>query len=442
MRQFFDENVLLGSEEAILLYKSVKDLPIIDYHCHLNQTLIKNNAKFGDIAELWLGGDHYKWRAMRLCGVDEYYITGDAPMKEKFIKYCEIMPKLFNNPLYYWSHFELKQVFDINLEINKENALKIYELANEKLKNIDVDYLLKLFKVEYVATTDDPVSDLKDNGIINGVKVMPTFRGDKIFACSDEYIKELENASGIKINTLEDYKASIVNRLDYFITKGCKIVDMGFKDFPNNIYDKTKADEVFLNKNNASEEEKDGLVGHIFNFLLREFKKREMLVQLHFAVIRNINTPMFNRVGVDAGFDVMAKEINIYNLINLLNSLSDEERPTIVLYTLNPNTVSALSCISGAFRNVLIGAAWWFNDTVNGIRRNLDLVSEYSVIGTNLGMLTDSRSFSSYSRFDFFRRILCDFVGSKVNIGEYSMESAYTLVSDICYNNIKRLLKE
>ena len=440
--RFFDDDVLLYSKEAKDLYNSVKDLPIIDYHCHLNQTMIKNNATFNDIAELWLGGDHYKWRAMRLCGVDEYYITGDAPMLEKFVKYCEIMPKLFNNPLYYWSHFELKQVFGITLEINKENALTIYNEANKKLKELDVKSLLKLFKVEYVATTDDPVSNLEDNGVFDGVKVMPTFRGDKIFGCSDEYIKLLEEATSIKINNLNDYKNSIIKRLDYFISKGCKIVDIGFMDFPNAIYDYEKANEAFINRNSVSEKDKDGLVGHIFNFLLREYKKRNMIVQLHFAVTRNINTPMFNKIGVDAGFDVMSKEINVQNLINLLNSISDEERPTIVLYTLNPNTLNAIACISGAFRNVLIGAAWWFNDTVNGIRRNLDIISEYAVLGTNLGMLTDSRSFSSYSRFDFFRRILCDFVGSKVVLGEYSMNSAYGLVQDICYNNIKKLLGE
>ena len=191
-----------------------------------------------------------------------------------------------------------------------------------------------------------------------------------------------------------------------------------------------------------SDMERDGLIGNLFLFFFREFKKRNLMVQLHFAVIRNINTPMFKKVGVDSGFDVMAKEIDIYNLINLLNALNDEERPTIVLYTLNPNTIAAIANISGAFRNIYIGAAWWFNDSVNGIRRNLDLVSEYAVLGTNLGMLTDSRSFSSYSRFDFFRRILCDFVGDKVNKGEYSLESAKTLVKDICYNNIKKLLGE
>lgn len=438
MRQFFDDRVLLSNEESVVLYNEVKDLPIIDYHCHLNQHDIRNNARFRDIASLWLGGDHYKWRAMRLCGVDEFYITGNAPSKEKFIKYCEIMPKLMGNPLYYWSHFELKQVFVINLEINKENAEKIYDLANEKLKSLDVTSLLKLFKVEYIATTDDPTSTLEDNGIINGVKVMPTFRADKIFAFDNDYIRTLGN----DIHDLEDYKKAIVARLDYFVSKSCKIVDIGFKDFPSQIFDEKRANDAFINRDHMSDMERDGLIGNLFLFLFREFKKRDLMVQLHFAVIRNINTPMFKKVGVDSGFDVMAKEIDIYNLINLLNALSDEEHPTIVLYTLNPNTIAAIANISGAFRNVYIGAAWWFNDSVNGIRRNLDLVSEYAVLGTNLGMLTDSRSFSSYSRFDFFRRILCDFVGDKVNKGEYSLESAKTLVKDICYNNIKKLLGE
>ena len=442
MRSFFDENVLLYSEPAKKLYATVKDLPIIDYHCHLNQTMIKENAKFDTIADLWLAGDHYKWRAMRLAGVDEKYITGDSTMYEKFEKYCEIMPKLCNNPLYYWSHFELKQIFGINLEINKANCKEIYDTANAKLKTLDVQSLLKFYNLEYIATTDDPIDDLHDNGVYNGIKVSPTFRGDKLLTLSQDYFDKLGKVAGVDIKDLPSLKKALLIRLDYFISKGCRVCDHGFEDFPSNILDDEEANKAFLNKENLDETTRSGLVGNIFNFLLREYKKRNMIVQLHFAVVRNINTPMFKKLGPDHGFDVMSKEANIANLITLLDSVNDEERPTIVLYTLNPTTIPALACISGAYRNVLIGAAWWFNDTVGGIRRNLDIISEYSILGTNLGMLTDSRSFSSYSRFDFFRRLLCNFVGDKIEKGEYTLESGYTLVKDICYYNIKRLLGE
>ena len=442
MKSFFNEEVLLNSQPAIDLYKSVKDLPIIDYHCHLSQKMIKENAKFETLADLWLAGDHYKWRAMRLAGVDEKYITGDSTMYEKFEHYCEMMPKFFNNPLYYWSHFELKQIFGINLEINKENAKTIYDLANKKLKTLDVQSLLKFYNLEYIATTDDPIDDLADNGVYAGIKVSPTFRGDKLLTLDSEYFKKLGTAAGVKIVDLPTLKQALIIRLDYFIAHGCRICDHGFEDFPSNILNDEEANRAFLVKDNLDEKTRSGLVGNIFNFLLREYKKRNMIVQLHFAVVRNINTPMFKKLGPDHGFDVMSKEANINYLINMLDSISDEDRPTIVLYTLNPNTIAALACISGAYRNVLIGAAWWFNDTVSGIRNNLNLISEYAILGTNLGMLTDSRSFSSYSRFDFFRRLLCDFVGDKIEKGEYTMESGYQLVKDICYYNIKRLLGE
>ena len=440
MKSFFGDEVLLNTEEAVKVYKHIKDLPIIDYHCHLSQKAISDNPLLDDLATLWLGADHYKWRVMRLCGVDEYYITGDAPIYDKFVKFCEIMPKLVGGPVYYWAHFELKQIFGINLEINKVNAKEIYDLANSKLKDMHVRDLLKHFGVKYIATTDDPVDTLEYNGLYDGITVSPTFRGDKLLTLDSDYLDILANVTGISTKTLDGFKEAVISRLDYFVNKNCRIVDLGFENFPSEIFTLDKANIAYSNLSSIDSDTKDGLVGHIFNFLLREFKKRDMLVQLHFAVKRNINTPMFNKVGRDAGFDVMSKEINLDNLILLLDSLSDEERPRIVLYTLNPNTICPLSCISGAYRNVLIGAAWWFNDTVLGIKNNLELISEYAVLGTNLGMLTDSRSFSSYSRFDFFRRILADFIGNKVNKGEYSLESAYKLAEDICYNNISNIL--
>lgn len=397
MKKFFDDNLLLNSKSAADIYSAVKDLPIIDYHCHLDQNKIASNSTFIDIGEMWLSGDHYKWRAMRLCGVDEFFITGKADYKEKFVKYAEIMPKLIGNPLYYWTHLELKQIFGINIPLNKDSAEKIYDEANTKLKDITVQKLLNKFRVEYIATTDDPADTLENHGKYGNTTVSPTFRPDRITTLDKEYL---------------------TSRLDYFASKGCRIADHGFDRFPS-----------------GDEKEK------IFLFLAKEYKKRNMIMQLHFSVTRNVNTELHKTVGADSGLDVMSSSASPESVINFLNKLPDGERPIIILYPLNPSELKSLATLSGAFRNVYIGAAWWFNDTVEGIKHNLSIISEYAVLGTNLGMLTDSRSFSSYSRFDFFRRILCDFIGEKVDKGEYDINSAISLATNICYNNIKELLQ-
>ena len=269
----------------------------------------------------------------------------------------------------------------------------------------------------------------------------PTFRPDKLLTLDSEYLKELGELTNIDIKTIKDLKRAISIRLDYFVSKGCKISDHGFLDFPVDIANEEEANHLFDYRNVLDKKGRDCLFGYLLRFLMQEYKKRDMVVQLHFAVTRNINTSMYQKVGVDAGFDVIASEINYQSLIKFLDSLDDEHRPTIILYSLNPNTIAPLACISGAYRHVYVGAAWWFNDTLNGIKRNLDLTAEYALLGTNLGMLTDSRSFSSYVRFDFFRRILCSYIANKVEAGEYDINEASKLARDICYNNIKNLLK-
>ena len=441
MKDFFADDVLIEGESAALLYKEVKDLPIIDYHCHLDQSLIASDARFEDIGQLWLGGDHYKWRAMRMCGVDEYYITGGASWKEKFEKYASIVPRLAGNPLYYWTHLELRQVFGIDGPLNQDTADRIFEEANKKLQTLSVRKLLKKFRVEFVATTDDPTEDLAAHGTYDGVIVSPTFRPDKLYRLDPAYLEALGKAAGIEIKTLSDLKKALCARLDFFASKGCRISDHGFADFPASYASESEMERLFADRGNLTPAEEDAAFGYLLLFLMREYKKRDIVVQLHFSVQRNINTPMFEKLGADAGFDVIGKEPDLENVMNFLDRLPDGDRPAMILYTLNPNAIAPLACISGAFRNVYIGAAWWFNDTLSGIARNLDWISEYACLGTNLGMLTDSRSFSSYSRFDFFRRILCTFVGRKVDKGEYPLDDAKELVKNISYYNIKNLLK-
>lgn len=440
MKEFFGEDVLLGGSAAKEIYAAVKELPIIDYHCHLDEKKIAENAKFSDIGEMWLSGDHYKWRAMRLCGVDEYYITGAASYRDKFIKYAEILPALIGNPLYYWTHLELRQIFGITEPLCAESAERIYAQANEKLKDISVESLMKKYKVEFVATTDDPVSDLKHHAVYGNTVVSPTFRPDKLYSFDESYINALAFAVNVKINSLADLLAALKKRLDYFVAHGCKISDHGFEKFPRHYADEKEAAFLFARRDSLTSEERDGLFGFILVWLAKEYRKRGMIMQIHFAVIRNNNRDMFKTCGADSGFDLIGETPRVKAVVEFFNRVKDGERPQTVLYTLNDSNLSALAAVTGAFRNVRMGAAWWFNDTVSGIRRNLDILAEYSCLGANLGMLTDSRSFSSYARFDFFRRILSDYIGGKVEAGEYDANAAKKLAEDICYNNVKGAL--
>ena len=398
MKNFFDKNLLLDGETAKHIYATIKDLPIIDYHCHLDEKAIADDMHFADIGELWLAGDHYKWRAMRLCGVDEQYITGNACYHDKFLAYARIMPKLAGNPLYYWSHMELATLFDIHEPLNEQSAERIWNAANAKLADLSVRKLLDLFKVEYVATTDDPMSQLTYHGTIGNTEVHPTFRPDGCFA------------DGVSKGVLEQ-------RLQYFVSHGCKIADHGFDDFA----DTTNVE-----------------------WLVKMCYKYNIVLQLHFGTFRNVNATTFETIGRDSGFDVMRSSIALDKLAHVLSDCNAKlgGLPDIVLYPLNDNYTKACATLSGAFRNVRVGAAWWFNDTVCGIKRQLETVAEYSVLGTQLGMLTDSRSFSSYVRFDFYRRILASFVAAKVDNGEYDQTAAVQLASDIAYYNVKNLLAE
>lgn len=397
MGNFFGDGLLLSGKTARNIYDGIKGLTIIDYHCHLDERAIAEDRHFSGLGELWLAGDHYKWRAMRLCGISEDYITGNRSYREKFLRYAEIMPSLIGNPLYYWTHMELKSLFGIDTPLNAGSAEKILEEADSKLADMSVRSLLKKFGVEYIATTDDPMKELKYHGVIDGVRVCPTFRPDRCF-------KE-----GTDHGLLEE-------RLDYFISKGCRIADHGFD---------------FVDSGNED-----------LRWLIEQCFKKGIALQLHFGTFRNINSGAFSSVGADSGFDVFRASVDTDALARIL----DEELqklgglPKIILYPLNDNSLRALAAISGAFPNVLIGAAWWFNDTVCGIRRQMETVSEYAAFGTQLGMLTDSRSFSSYVRFDFYRRLLADFIASKVDAGEYDGDSAAALAADVAYNNVRRLI--
>ena len=350
MKKFYGEKLLLGSESAEKIYAAAKDLPVIDYHCHLDQNKIKDNATFSDIGELWLAGDHYKWRAMRLCGVDEEYITGSASFHDKFVKYAEILPDLVGNPLYYWTHLELKQIFGICEPLNAESAERIWEQANEKLKGLCVQDLLKQFKVEYVATTDDPCDNLSVHGKYGNTTVVPTFRPDKLYSLDEGYLKELGKSAGVEIQSLDGLLTAISKRLDYFVSKGCKISDHGFEKFPKRYADRSEAESLFARRKTLNAEEKDAFFGFQLVWLAKEYAKRNLVMQLHFAVIRNNNRTMYEQCGADSGFDLISEEQSVKDLILFFNQVSDDERPQTVLYTLIVNNLSAIAAVTGAFR--------------------------------------------------------------------------------------------
>ena len=441
MKEFFGSDILLRSEAAKALYAKVKDLPIIDYHCHLNEKEIQADRGFSDLGELWLGGDHYKWRAMRMCGVDEHFVTGDADFSEKYAKYAEIFPRLAGNPLYYWTQMELSLIFGIHEPLGPNTADSIRERANAKLADIKVSDLLTQFKVEYIATTDDPVSDLSAHGVYGNTKVSPTFRPDRMLGLDETALDELAKVSGIATDTLDGLKAALTARLDYFVAHGCRISDHGMDWLPVTDCGAAVAADLYARRGELNVEDKWTLTSHLLYFVASMYAERDMVMQLHFATYRNVNTAMFGQVGRDAGFDIIRGGVDTDRLVVFLDTLNrDGKLPKTVLYTLNPACVPALCTLSGAFPNVRVGAAWWFNDSVEGIRRQIKLTAEYAALGTNLGMLTDSRSFASYARFDFFRRILSDVVGELVEQGEYAMEHAERLMYNVCYGNVKEFL--
>ena len=441
MKDFFGEQLLLNTPSAQILYQGVRDLPIIDYHCHLNENELRNNHRFANLGELWLAADHYKWRAMRLCGVDEKYITGDASYYEKYLKYAEIFPLLCGGPLYYWTQLELKLLFGIREPLCAESAERIWNTADEALKTLDAAEILHRCKVEYVATTDDPASALAAHGMCGETNVCPTFRPDFVLNMDEAAIARLEGVVGYSIKTLDDVKKALETRLNFFITKGCHIADHGMDYLPMADCGEARAKELFSRRAELNAEEKQEVFSHLMYFMASLYAKNDMVMQMHFATFRNVNSAKFATCGRDAGFDIMRGTVDTDRLIPFFDTLAQKNAlPKTVLYSLNPACVPSLATLSGAFPNVRIGAAWWFSDTVEGIRRQLETVAEYAVLGTNLGMLTDSRSLASYVRFDFFRRILADFVGGYVERGEYDLESAKKLMYAVCYGNVKAFL--
>ncbi|MDE6563729.1 MAG: glucuronate isomerase [Muribaculaceae bacterium] len=460
-----DDNFLLNSETARRLYREhAAKLPIIDYHCHLDPKMIAEDHRFESITELWLGGDHYKWRALRSNGVPERFITGDASDREKFMKWAETVPYTFRNPLYHWTHLELKTAFGIESPLNPETAAEIYDRCNEMLRN-DPDMtargLMRKYGVEVVCTTDDPVDSLEYHKAIREsgfeIKVLPTWRPDKAMAIETgeafvAYIRKLEEVSGVKIDSVGSLIAALDKRHDFFEENGCRLSDHGISEFYADDYTEAEIEQIF-GKALAGEYLHEADVRKFKSKMMYEFGRMDAASgwtqQFHYGTIRNANTKMLREIGPDTGFDSIGEFNTAQSCARFLDRLNLEGAlAKTILYNLNPSANEVMATMLGNFQDgsvpgkIQLGSGWWFNDQMEGIRRQLDALSLLGLLSRFVGMLTDSRSFLSYPRHDYFRRILCDLIGSDIEKGlipyqGYEAARVDAMIEDICYFNAK-----
>ncbi|MBR3001309.1 MAG: glucuronate isomerase [Oscillospiraceae bacterium] len=425
MRPFMDDsNFLLDTETARVLYhEHAEEQPIFDYHNHLSPKDIAEHRRFRDLTELWLETDHYKWRAMRANGVDEYYVTGDAPAYEKFLKWAEVVPKIIGSPLYHWTHLELRRYLGITETLTPKTAEHIWNTAKTMLQSegYDAVSLLEKMKVRVLCTTDDPADDLEWHRKIREdssipFKVLPSFRPDRFIAGNEKAIDDLCRKYGT-----DNLKEALSRSLDFFRENGAIVSDHGFSSFPYG------SDEYFT---------------EILDFLGSEYARRGMVMQLHMGPIRNVNPGLYSSFGPDAGGDSVGRTTDPYALAAFLGKLKENgSLPKTLLYNLNPADNGVLSSLAVDFApDVQYGAAWWFSDHWRGIRAQLDELMESGALASSVGMLTDSRSFTSFVRHEYYRRILCQRIGELVESGMYpaDMDTLGKIVEDICYFNAER----
>ncbi len=442
---------MLRSKTAEKLYNEYsKDMPIIDYHCHLDPAMITSDYKFKNAYELFLGGDHYKWRQMRSFGIDEEYITGSADEYEKWLGFAKLMPYLIGNPLYHWTALELKRYFDIDEPLCEKNAKEIWDTCNEKLKDsgFSARNLILKSNVEVICTTDDPSDDLRFHKKIKAdgfkTRVLPTFRPDKAIN-----IEKSDFVDYIKDNGIESYSGLInwlKERISYFNENGCRLSDHSLEIVP---YCEGDARAVFEKKMSGeilTENEAEVYKTAVLSECAKEYSRLGWAMQLHIGAMRNNNTMMFEKLGADTGFDSINDLCIAEKLSRLLDSLSrDEILPKTILYTLNPKDNYVLGTMIGNFQSgptkskLQFGSGWWFNDNEDGMISQLKALGNLGILGRFIGMLTDSRSFVSYPRHEYFRRILCNLLGEWVESGRYpeDFDSLETIVRGISYSNAK-----
>ena len=464
MKKFMDRNFLLNTETARELFHSyAADLPIIDYHCHVPPKDIAEDKQYANITELWLGGDHYKWRAMRSAGVAEKYITGDASDYEKFKAYASVMPSLIGNPLYHWTHLELQRYFGCDLILSEATCDEIWKLSSELLASpeMSVRNLIRRSNVDVICTTDDPADSLEYHKLIAAdetfkTKVFPAFRPDKCFNINKPglraYYDKLGSAAGVEITDVKTLKEALAKRIEFFASMGCRTADHGLDEFPMyaapNDYAAGEAMKTALASDgkDVTPEQLSVFKCEMLTFLAGEYKKQGWVMQIHCGVLRNPNTKMYNAIGPDTGFDTIGGNC-IPDFAKLFDGMDKRDAlPRTILYSIDPSDNAAIGALIGSFQTagdgmplMMQGSAWWFNDTLDGMKAQMKQLANLSVFGKFLGMLTDSRSFTSYARHEYFRRILCDVIGEWVEGGMYpaDYETLAQLVGDICYNNTK-----
>lgn len=458
-----DDDFLLDTPAARhLFHNHAAKLPIIDYHCHLSPKEIAENRHFESITDLWLGGDHYKWRAMRANGVDESYITGNASAEEKFVKWAQTVPYTFRNPLYHWTHLELRTAFGINDILNEKSALDIFNRCNSRLKDGDMtpQGLMSRYGVEVVCTTDDPIDSLEYHKKIaeSGfkTKVLPTWRPDKAVAVDNRiafvgYISKLEEVCEMSINGFVDLIEALDCRHSFFHDCGCRLADHGLGRIPFAVCDLEYADSLtkkLLSGTDLTSNEVEALKTAILIELLKMNYKRGWAQQIHFGPMRNVNSRAWHKLGADSGFDTIGDYNGAENLALLLDALDSEGMlAKTILYNLNPTDNVWVAAMIANFQDgscpgkIQMGSGWWFNDHISGMEEQMNALSTQGLLSRFVGMLTDSRSFLSYPRHEYFRRVLCNILGNDLDKGLIpvsELQRVEQMVEDICYYNAKR----
>ena len=459
MKAFMDEDFLLQTEVAKKLYHDyAAKMPVLDYHCHINPREIAEDRQFENITQVWLGGDHYKWRFMRSCGVDEKYITGDASDKEKFMKWAECLGKAIGNPLYHWSHLELQRYFGFNGALSRKNAEEVWNLCNEKLAqpSMSARNIIKQSNVTLICTTDDPVDSLEWHKKIAeddsfDVAVLPAWRPDKAMNLEKpdytDYISKLSSVSGVAIKTFEDLKKALVIRIEFFASMGCCVSDHALEYVMYEPATDAQIEAIFakaMAKETITRQEEMQFKTAFMTFVSGEYNKRNWVLQLHYGCKRDNNKPMFAKIGPDTGYDCINNYAPTAQTADFLNNLIEKDSlPKTILYSLNPNDNQAIGTILGCFQNsdavakIQQGSAWWFNDHKTGMQEQMISLANLGNLSGFVGMLTDSRSFLSYTRHEYFRRILCNLFGNWVENGEFpeDYDILGEIVQNISYNN-------
>lgn len=465
---FINDNFMIGNARGVELYRNVaKALPIIDYHCHLDAKDIFENKNLDNITELWLAGDHYKWRAMRANGIDEKYITGDAPAEDKFAAWAETVEASYGNPLYHWTHLELHHYFNCDEPLGRHNWREIMERCNLLLQQPDFTprELIKRSRVEVICTTDAPLDDLRYHQLLRddatfNVKVLPTFRPDDVFAQNAEqfadFIDRLGETTGSKIQTFSDFVKGMSQRIAWFHEMGCRISDHGPVEIHFQSADERQVESVFARKRrgeNLDARNNAILDSAIFIMLAHNYRQHNWAMQIHFGAIRNNNSRMYRSLGSNTGFDSLTDQSNIAaNLNQLLDAMAQAEAlPKTILYNLNASYNDIVATTIANFQTaelgvkspIQFGSGWWFNDTQRGMENQLHSLADQGLLMNFVGMLTDSRSLVSYTRHDYFRRILCNIIGGWMERGEVPDNNAILtkMVKNICHDNAENYFR-